>query len=266
MVNLKSRILMNERIRAGYHRMLIDVSAMKEPAKPGQFMNIRVDEDSHRLLRKPFSIYDYDEGSKTAEIVYKVIGGGTGNLSGKVGGQSVEVLAPLGNGYEIPSKSRRVMLVGGGTGLVSLHFLARVLAERGQKGITVFTGYRDEENVILDVDFEELGLKVMVATEDGSRGHKGYVTELFREALGAASADLAIYACGPKAMLKEVVCIAGRQNPDCFVSLEEFIGCGVGACMSCVVKVKTGKEKSAYEYKRVCREGPVFRGMSVLWE
>jgi len=265
MINFKAKILMNGKVKQGYYRMLLDAAAVKEPVQPGQFVNARVENGLQPFLRRPFSIYNYEPGSRTIELVYKVLGEGTRILSEKVMGQSIDVIGPLGNGYELPAKNRRVILVGGGTGLISLYYLTKVLAERRQKETTVLAGYSDMKNIIIDKDFEALGINFMVATEDGSRGYRGCVTDLLKEILNTGSVDTVIFSCGPKPMLKEVVRVAGRLNPDCFVSLEEYMGCGVGACMSCVVKVKSAKSKNKHEYKRICREGPVFRGSQLLW-
>lgn len=219
----------------------------------GCFLNIKVGTGSELLLRRPISIFETDECEKTISIIYKVLGKGTALMSGLKAGQFLSVLGPLGTGFPIQDESRKVLLVGGGVGVPPLYELGKRLREKGIEVETVL-GFRDEESIFCREDFEQLG-PTHIATEDGSCGTKGYVTDAIKER--NLNFDT-IYACGPKLMLRALD-EGYRETKKGFLSFEERMACGIGACYGCMTETKDG-------LKRVCKDGPVFKLGEVRYE
>lgn len=211
---------------------------------PGQFANVLVDS---RYLRRPISACDFSKDSLT--LVYRVVGGGTKDLSELRAGGSVDALTGLGNGFDISGDFEKPMLVGGGMGAAPLYALAKALARKG-RAPTVALGFADGDTAILLDDFRSLGCDVRVATLDGSLGSRGLVTDVMPRDFDAW------FACGPEAMMRAAheKCgdVAGQ------LSFEERMGCGFGACVGCTRRTKSG-------YKRVCADGPVFSSAEVIW-
>lgn len=268
MKQIKAKVISNREIKPSYFKMAMNVAGLEEEVKAGQFINIRVTECSGVLLRKPLSIYSYCRKSGSLEVLYRTVGRGTEALSRKRRGEELDIIAPLGNGYELPAGPEPVVLVGGGTGAASLYFLAETLAGAGFSDVRALIGARDKENIICEKDFLKTGCKVRIATDDGSRGFRGVITELFRSIVPGMKPSTAVYTCGPKPMLSSVAGISKKFKLRCQVSLEEYMACGVGACMSCVVKTKkqSGSGGKQFVYRRVCKDGPVFDGPEVIWE
>lgn len=212
---------------------------------PGQFINIKID---GLYLRRPISINDADEKSLT--IIYKITGEGTKKLSEKSPGERLDVLLPLGNGFELGEAGTSPLLIGGGVGTAPLYYLAKKLAEKGCKGTTLL-GFNSADEIFYKEEFEGLGFKVLTTTADGSFGIKGFVTD----AMDDINYSYA-YVCGPEAMLREVY---KKLKTSAQFSFEERMGCGFGACMGCSCKTTSG-------YKRICKEGPVLRKEEILWE
>ena len=266
MKQIKSRVISNRILKPRFYRMSLDCRGLKTKALPGQFMNIRVTGCTGVLLRKPLSIYGAGSKPGALEVVYEVVGRGTEVLSRKSRGDELDILAPLGNGFRLPAEKKRAVLVGGGTGIASLHFLALTLRKAGFGDVHVLIGARDKDCVLCGKELVSMGCAVKVATDDGSRGFRGPVTDLLEKHI--AGMKPAVYACGPKPMLKKVVDTSRKMRLSCQVSLEEYMGCGVGACMSCVVKTRGASRGSAkgFEYRRVCSDGPVFEGSEIIWE
>lgn len=201
------------------------------------------------FLRRPLSVFD--AAGTRLSFLYKVIGRGTQGLASMKPGDRLEILGPLGTGYTIDTRVSTVpLIVAGGTGIASVHFLARRLPRPG----ILFYGARSSKDLLCLPAFRTLGWKLCLATDDGSRGHQGFITDVFRDYLASPSADvsrLAVYACGPKPMLDTVGRLALERGIACQISLEEMMACGVGNCQGCAVKIGN-------EYKMVCKDGPVF--------
>ncbi|MGD9677881.1 MAG: dihydroorotate dehydrogenase electron transfer subunit [Vulcanibacillus sp.] len=225
---------------------------------PGQYLHIRVSETNNPLLRRPISIHDYDSSSKEVSLIYRINGDGTRLLSKKKYGDEVDVLGPLGNGfsYKQIEKGREILLIGGGIGTPPLYYLAKELVGMGFK-ITTLLGFQTKEDSILVSDFSILG-EVRISTIDGSLGIKGTVLNLINE---CDKWDV-FYTCGPTAMMKAIQQRWIATEMVGYLSLEERMGCGVGACYGCVVKV----DKSIYKegFKKVCSDGPVFSFREVI--
>ncbi|TCO68523.1 dihydroorotate dehydrogenase electron transfer subunit [Marinisporobacter balticus] len=247
------KVLENIEIASNIYKIEIEKVEMLQNIKAGQFLNIKCDDAL--LLRRPISI-SYVETDRIGLVIRKS-GKGTVVLCNKRKGEMLDVLGPLGNGFTIDEKEQRVIVIGGGIGTAPLLELVKRLEG---KDVTVLLGYKTEPYLVNE--FEEYVRDVKVATEDGSFGHKGYVTELFIEAIKENSAEM-VYACGPEIMLKEVQRICSKYEVKSQISIEERMACGVGACLVCTCKVKA--EEKGVKYVRTCKDGPVFSGEEVIF-
>lgn len=248
------RIISQDRIGTGIFSMWLHTGKIAEKAKAGQFISLYC-ADGSRLLPRPISICEIRPDEGRLRIVYRVAGGGTEEFSYMRAGETVRVMGPLGNGFptERTRPGMKALLIGGGIGLPPLVELGRQLSGEVQ----VAAGFRDER--FLE---EELGSfdAYVVATEDGSAGTKGNVLDAIREQ--NLEADI-IYACGPTPMLRALKAYAQERKIECWLSLEERMACGVGACLACVCKSKEVDGHTHVHNKRVCKEGPVFLSTEV---
>lgn len=221
-------------------------------AKAGQFISMYTN-DSGKLLPRPISICEIDKENKQLRVVYRVTGEHTGTeqFSKLVAGDEIEILGPLGNGF--PLKEKKAFLIGGGIGIPPMLELAKQLTVEKQ----IVVGYRDE--LFLTEELSENGT-VYVATEDGSVGTKGNVLDAIRE--NGLAADI-IYACGPTPMLRALKAYAEEHNIECYISMEEKMACGIGACLACVCKSKEKDHHTNVHNKRICKDGPVFLATEV---
>ncbi|MBI5555012.1 MAG: dihydroorotate dehydrogenase electron transfer subunit [Elusimicrobia bacterium] len=255
MLQAKCRVLANSLICGNFFKLVLQNKSIAAQAKPGQFINIRVDKGQDLLLRRPLSIYLAKDDK--LEIIYKVVGRGTDKLAQVKEQEKLDVIGPLGNGYTLTAG--KALLVGGGTGIASLVFLAAALKTKFNSVPTVLIGAKSKEDLLCFTALEKIGCAVKAATADGSVGFHGLVTELFREIVAIFSTHPSmVYACGPRPMLRELVRLCRHFRIPCEISLEEHLGCGVGACLGCVVK------GAKNEYLRVCKEGPVFKASEVI--
>lgn len=259
MVQLKVKIISHKKVNGACYCLEFDSGVIANNASPGQFLEVKVCDNGLPLLRRPISIHGI-KGSKV-KVVYEVVGEGTRILSGRKPGDFLDVIGPMGNGFEYTVKrpgASRDILVAGGMGVAPLVFLAEKM--KPNKNL-VLIGARNKKQILFRGEFKNLGCKVLVATDDGSAGLRGKVTELLKGILSEASGNerpANIYACGPQAMLKAVAGISGEKGIPCQLSLERHMACGFGACLGCVVSTKSG-------YKRVCKEGPVFAAGELTW-
>lgn len=240
-----AEILENRDIIPGYLYMRLNSPFLASRVIPGQFFHIRVEDRLDIILRRPFSVFDYDEIS--VSILYEVVGKGTAILSKKRKGEQLDILGPLGNGFTIPMGLKKAIVIAGGMGVAPLFCFAKELKQKGVD-VQVLIGAKNRYKVLCEKDFRNIGIQPEIATDDGSYGYKGFVTDLLR------GRDGVVYACGPNNMLKALTGVKGE------ISLDTRMGCGVGVCLGCVVKTIDGK------YKRVCKEGPVFKTDEIDWE
>lgn len=225
---------------------------------PGQFLHIRVTQGVDHLLRRPISICSVDAATKQLSIVYRVSGKGTELLALKQPGDQLDILGPLGKGFPLHTGDTRALLIGGGIGVPPLLELAKQLTNNGTR-VTIITGFQSAEQVILQQELAQYG-EVLTATDDGSLGNKGFVTSyLTDERVSAADR---YYACGPSPMLRAVQRILHGKLPG-YLSLEERMGCGIGLCAGCVHKAVL--PDGTVGYRKVCKEGPVFRQEEVIF-
>ena len=234
----------NEKLTDSVYKMTLagDTTAIE---RPGQFVNIQLD---GLFLRRPISVCDVEKGKLT--IIYKVVGKGTEKMSKFKGGEELDVLVGLGNGYFTDFSEDKPLLIGGGVGVPPLYYLAKCLLKEG-KTPTVILGFNKAEEIFMKEEFEALGVKVLIATADGSVGVKGFVTDAVKE----VSEYTYVYTCGPEPMLKAVY---NATTTDGEYSFEERMGCGFGACMGCSCKTKYGN-------KRICKDGPVLTKEEIIW-
>ncbi|MFA5361694.1 MAG: dihydroorotate dehydrogenase electron transfer subunit [Candidatus Omnitrophota bacterium] len=301
MVQLKAKVIQNTRVKSNYFHLSVEAPEIARAALPGQFVMVRVGEGLQPLLRRPFSIHkigyrdtvsgvrpETGNGKReTVEILYEVVGQGTEILSAKRSGTSLDMIGPLGNGFDFGiagTGNRTPILIAGGMGAAPLLFLAEKIrekiffganspAERKRSKIKVLIGARTGEHILCEKEFKKCGCDVTIATDDGSRGFKGRVTDLFTSRLSSVNGEhpalaegpvppfgvpLTIYACGPKPMLQVMSGIAKKYALAAQLSLESHMACGIGACLGCVINTQAG-------YKRVCKEGPVFGALDILW-
>lgn len=253
-VDENCRVKAHEPCGPGYRRLVLEAPQIAAQAQPGQFVHIRVPTLEATALRRPFSIFDANEGILT--IVYKTVGRGTAALNKVVVGESVQVMGPLGHGF--PTKSEgSAYLVGGGFGVAPLYFLARRLKASGVGRILLFVGARTKDDLIMLEDFEKLGVEMRLATNDGSAGVKGLVTEPLDKEL-ALGEKCELFACGPDPMLKAVAERALASKHPGWISMDRHMICGVGACYACIQRTVRGNS-------RCCIEGPVFAAKDLVW-
>lgn len=224
-------------------------------AQPGQFVHIL---PTGHTLRRPISLCKIQPEKGTICIVFELKGSGTEMLANCNVGDCMDVLGPLGHGFTLLPDAKQVILLGGGIGNPPMLPLAQYYQERA----TVISGFRSAEFVILQEEFQKTGAEAILCTDNGTIGRHGLVTEPLQELLMAQTID-AVYACGPKPMLRAIATIANEKNVFCEVSLEERMGCGIGACLVCACQLKRkGKSVSVH----VCKDGPVFSAKEVVWE
>ena len=243
-------VLSQERIGAGIMSLWLQTKEIAKEAAPGQFVSVYC-KDGTRLLPRPISLCEIDRENKRLRLVYRIAGKGTEEFSHLAAGDSVDLLGPLGNGF--PIQEGKALIVGGGIGVPPMLELARTLP--GEKVLVM--GYRDE--TYLEEELRNAG-PLLLATEDGSKGTKGTVLDAIRE--NSVKADV-LYACGPTPMLRKTADAANAAGVFCQVSLEERMGCGVGACLVCACK--TRRENGEKGYSHVCKDGPVFNAKEVVW-
>lgn len=300
------KIISNKKISKDFFLLTFVDKKIARYSKPGQFIMINPVRNpalqgaiSNRVneffFRRPFSICGIN--NDRFDVLFKVVGKGTEILSGAKCGDTFNIIGPLGNGYPyLPTRllAYSPILVAGGTGIASLLFLAQSLNPRLKSGATtvqplVFIGVKTKKEIMFEKELKKCKCKVIVSTEDGSYGTKGLVTDAFSRYLSTyqlISLSTVTYACGPRPMLGKISKTCGRYNLKCFVSLEEKMACGLGACMGCVVKTRinaddmkchcesrsVGTKQSQtqinadkFEYKRICKDGPVFDAREIVW-
>ncbi|SCY45047.1 dihydroorotate dehydrogenase electron transfer subunit [Lachnospiraceae bacterium XPB1003] len=230
---------------------------MSAEAVPGQFIGI-YPKDGARILMRPISICDSDAETGELRMVYRAAGKGTAEISGYGAGESLDILGMLGNGYDLEAvKEKKVILLGGGIGIPPMLYSAKRLKEQGTE-VTAVLGYADS-NTFLKEDFEKY-CTVQIASMEGSVGTKGTVIDAMNE--NGTEGDV-IFACGPMPMLKAVKSYAADHGMQAFISLEERMACGVGACLGCVVKTREVDHHTHVKNTRICVEGPVFNAEDV---
>lgn len=241
----------------GIFDMVLQTENIAKAAKAGQFVSV-YSNDASKLLPRPISLCGIDREKGILRLVYRVTGEGTGTeeFSKLKAGDTVKILGPLGNGFTVvPGK--KAFLIGGGIGVPPMLQLAKEMKASGEN-IQVVMGYRNSDTFLLE-EFEEVA-ETFVATEDGSLGTKGNVIDAIKNE--KLNADI-IYTCGPTPMLRALKAYAEENNMECYISMEERMACGIGACLACVCKSKEKDAHTNVNNKRICKEGPVFNAKEV---
>ena len=243
-----AKVISQECIGTGVYSMWIQTEKVVKEAVAGQFISVYC-KDKTKLLPRPISICQVNKKEGSLRIVYRVVGGGTKEMSGYKAGDDIDILGPLGNGF-MQRAGKKAILIGGGIGIPPMVQLAEELKEKAE--VQIVAGYRNE--LFLTKELEERG-NLFIATEDGSTGTKGTVIDVMKERV--VQGDV-IYACGPTPMLKAIKEYALEKNIECQLSLEERMACGIGACLACVCRSKEKDSHSNVNNKRICKDGPVF--------
>lgn len=220
---------------------------------PGQFVQVRIDGSPSTYLRRPISIHDVDVEQNEITLLVQQVGEGTRHLAALKVGDTINMVLPLGNGFSLPEKGEKCLLVGGGIGIAPLYYFAKVLNEKGIRP-TLLLGGKSQSDLLRLADYQRFG-ETFVTTEDGSLGEKGFVT---MHSVWRNQDFDKIYVCGPKPMMKAVAKLADEKGVWCEVSLENLMACGLGACLCCVEDTIDG-------HVCVCKEGPVFNIRRLKW-
>ena len=253
-LKMKSTVIEQKMIADGICSMWLDAKEVAVQAKPGQFICV-YSNDKSRVLPRPISICEIDREKGTLRIVYRVVGKGTEEFSKAEAGDSFEILGPLGNGFPIEeAKGKKVLMIGGGIGVPPMLQTAKEIEGEA----IIVSGYRNQD-LFLKEELESAGT-LFIATEDGSVGTKGNVVDAIRE--NQIEADM-MFACGPKPMLRALKDYALEKGIPCWISMEEKMACGIGACLACVCQSKDVDSHSHVHNKRICKDGPVFLSTEV---
>jgi len=244
--NKIGKVISQYQMATDIYSMWIEMKEIAHEARPGQFISLYC-KDASRLLPRPISICELNGREGIIRIVYRVVGHGTEEFSGYQSGDTIKLLGPLGNGFPLENK-KKAFLIGGGIGIPPLLELAKNLECKKE----IILGYRSE--LFLQDELDQYG-NISISTEDGSRGVKGTVIDAIRE--NNLNAEV-IYACGPTPMLRAVKEYAREHNMEAWISMEEKMACGIGACLACVCRSKDLDDHSHVHNKRICKDGPVF--------
>lgn len=251
---MKLKIIRNEKLCGTVFRLKAERGPMKE-ARPGQFLQLRCSDSPAPLLRRPFSVAGMDENS--FEIIYKIVGAGTRELSRLAAGDVLDAVGPLGNGF--PDIMGESVIVAGGMGIAPMMYLAKKYRGHIKKFIY---GAKTAEALFCCEEIDFMAAELVKTTDDGTCGLMGDACSTLENCIAGENPD-AVFACGPGEMLKKVCMISKEHSVPCFISLENRFACGVGACLGCAVRVFEG---GRYSYRRACRDGPVFKGEVIVWE
>lgn len=255
---LKDRVKSIEELTGDIYRMTVESEYVSTKAIAGQFVNIKCSEGSQALLRRPISICTVDRNNCCYDLLFQKKGSGTGLLALKKPGDELDVLGPLGKGFDLDIKYSRIAVVGGGIGIFPLLFLlneSKAIIKRA------YLGFRTKKLVVLEEEFKKFATALDITTDDGSYGTGGFVTDILKRDIALEQFDI-IYSCGPMPMLKRVAEAANEKDINCQVSLEQRMGCGFGACLVCACK--THADGDGWQYSHVCKDGPIFNSKDLI--
>ena len=262
----RCKILSNAAYGPGYMMLTLSAPAIAAKAQPGQFVHVRVPGLDAASLRRPFSIFNAQDGR--LEILFKIVGRGTEALARAAAGGEMDVLGPLGRGFPQPAAGVTALLAGGGYGIAPLFFLARKIAEDASAARPVlFAGGRTKDDLLALDRFASIGVRSAVATNDGSAGAKGFVTEPLDAALKefrASGRPFELFTCGPDGLLRAVAERALALRVPGWISMDRHMACGMGACFACALKIRDAKGN--VQNARCCLNGPVFKAAELVWD
>jgi dihydroorotate dehydrogenase electron transfer subunit len=261
MLNHCCELLENSAVADGWYRLKLHAPALSQ-GEPGQFVHLRAGLCDSPLLRRPFSIHFADKQAREVWLLIRVAGKATAGLARMRSGEILDLLGPLGNGFPLPDEAGKAMLVAGGIGLAPLYFLAR-RRRAANLPFDLILGGLTASALPDDLFFSKDGLLPLMATDDGSRGFRGTAADLLEQQLRSTAAPARIHACGPLPLLARVVELGRAYGIPTHISMESILACGVGACLGCAFPFKT---EGTIEYRRICRDGPVFNGEEACFE
>lgn len=256
-VNVRAKLISKEEISKDIFKFEVSSQEICDLAKPGQFLEIKCSKGLDPFLRRPISIYNVNKEKGTLEFIFQVKGRGTQILSEEKPGDDIDLIGPLGYGSFNYEGLKNIAIIGGGIGTFPLYELAKNACKNAN--VTIYLGFRSKDFVVLEEEFKKVCNKLVITTDDGSYAQKGFAIDVLKEDNKKENFDM-IFACGPLPMLKAVRNYTIEEDVPCQISLEERMGCGVGACLGCAVKVISGDEP---RYGQVCKEGPVFNAKDV---
>jgi len=255
----KTTVVEHHNFQGEYRILRLAAPEIGPLVKPGQFLHLLIPQLGERILRRPFSIYKAD--AEGVGILYKPVGRGTESMRSLQAGDTVDIIGPLGNGYPELAAGKVPVLVAGGYGNAALYLKAKELKTKG----VAFFGGRTAEDILCVEEFKKLGWDVRPTTNDGSLGVAGLVTDAFDPWMEEQDAStLELFVCGPTPMLKAMGDRAMQYDFTAWLSMDENMACGVGACLTCVIKRKTADGE--WEWARCCKDGPVFESREIIWE
>lgn len=250
-----AELVKKEKLLDGLYKFSIEAKEIVELAKPGNFIEIRINENLDPFLRRPISIYNLDKEKGILEFIFQVKGKGTELLAKKKEGDKIDIIGPLGNGTFKFEQYQNLAIIGGGIGIFPLYELSKQAKNAGKKVYT-YLGFRNKDLVTLEKEFEDVSTTLNITTDDGSYKNNGFAINYLENDLKEKNIDC-IYACGPLPMLKAVKRLAEEKNIACQISLEEKMGCGMGVCLGCAVRTSNSTDENP-QYLHVCKAGPVF--------
>ena len=268
-VDVHAEVLTNTRLSADYNVLVLEAPAIAAAARPGQFVMIRTASGSDPLLRRPFSVFEIlrhpDHTPYAISVLCKRVGVGTTQLFNAAERDHLDCLGPLGQPFTTVEPPAEAWLVAGGVGLAPFATLTEALVDAGTRAVLFYGGRSHTDLFYLDW-FDQRGVRLELATEDGSRGSHGLVTAPLERALAGRPErqPVTLYACGPEPMLKAVAGLARRFSRPSQLSTERMMGCGMGGCYSCVVRL--GDAEGHTHFVRSCLNGPIFSGDDLVWE
>jgi dihydroorotate dehydrogenase electron transfer subunit len=262
-VNQDAILVSRQPLDGPYVLLTLRHAEVARASRAGQFVMIKAGTSAEPPLRRPFSILTVDPGAETFRLFLKTIGTGTRALAALAPGDLAQCLGPLGRPFTAPPPGQEALLIAGGYGIAPFHLFCEELLRAGGRA-RVFYGGRTAADLQVREPFAAMGVPLVPTTDDGSLGHHGRVTEAVDQYLDAKTGPVALYACGPDAMLHAVARLAARRGLPAQVSLDPWMGCGVGTCLGCVVWTQSAAEPRPH-YRCACTEGPVFDAREVVW-
>ena len=252
---LLAELINKQQLKSDIFKFSVKAPNIVKNAKPGNFIEIRVSEQTEPFLRRPISIYNIDRENDVLEFIFQVKGKGTEILAKKEVGSQIDIVGPLGYGTFQYEDYQNIAIIGGGIGIFPLYELAKC-AKKDNKNVSTYLGFRNKDLVILEAEFKQVSDKLTLTTDDGSYSQKGFAINYLEHDINDGKIE-SIYACGPLPMLKAVQKLAIEKNIPCQISLEEKMACGLGVCLGCAVKTSASSHDNP-EYWHVCKAGPVF--------
>ncbi len=255
-----AKLIKKEQLKPDIYKFSVKAPSIVKASKPGNFIEIRVNQTTEPFLRRPISIYNLDKENGILEFIFQVKGKGTEILAKQEEGKEIDIIGPLGYGTFKYEDYQNLAIIGGGIGVFPLYELAKC-AKADNKKVTTYLGFRSKDFVVLEEEFQSVSNELILTTDDGSYAKQGFAISYLEEDIKNGKID-SIYACGPLPMLKAVQKLALEKDIPCQISLEEKMACGLGVCLGCAVKTAKSPADSP-EYWHVCKAGPVFNAKDV---